>query len=456
MSQLSSSLVLLIIRFWLALICILGFGVLAVGAASLKGRDNPANLVGHGGPIKAVAISSDGRFALSGSFDYSAVLWRLDGVANKKLVRRYSKHDGAVNAVAFVEGQNKFISAGDDGSLYLWDLNSDQLLYRFKGHLGKVLSVAVSKNGKIAASASWDRTVRLWDLKNKQQLQVFEGHKGPVNAVLISQDNKFVYSGSYDGTITKWNIKTGKKLRAVHSHGWGINVMKWLPNQQQILFGAINGDVQIYDLLTGKIAKILIPHERPVLALAVSSDGEYLASGGGDGVIRVWGLSNWSMREELFTASGPVWSMDFSHDNKKIYYAGLDDFVVGWSISPRKVGSEAQGKFPRRFQKYKNMTLGERQFARKCSVCHTLKAGSQNRAGPSLFGLFGRVAGTLKGYKYSDGLLKSEIIWNEHTIDQLFDLGPQHVTPGSKMPLQMIGKKHKRDALIKFLKINTQ
>ena len=66
------------------------------------------------------------------------------------------------------------------------------------------------------------------------------------------------------------------------------------------------------------------------------------------------------------------------------------------------------------------------------------------------------MAGSLKNYKYSAGLVKSEIVWNEGTIDQLFALGPQQVTPGSKMPLQKIDKKEKRDALIKFLKENTQ
>ena len=42
------------------------------------------------------------------------------------------------------------------------------------------------------------------------------------------------------------------------------------------------------------------------------------------------------------------------------------------------------------------MSNGERQFARKCSVCHTLKADGKRRAGPTLYGVFGRRAGTLE------------------------------------------------------------
>jgi len=420
------------------------------------GKNSPANLVGHGGPIKAIAISGDGKSVLTGSFDYSAILWQLDNTTTNKLTRRYSDHDGAVNAVTFI-GQNKrFLSAGDNGGVYLWDRASENLLMQFKGHQAKVLSLAVSDDGKLAASASWDRTVRLWDLDNLKPLAVLKGHKGPVNAVLISGDGQQVYSGSHDGSIIKWSVKTGQQERPLYRHGWGINVMKWLPGEQQILFGTVNGDVQIFDLKTDGIAKVLIPHQRPVLALAVSGDGKFLASGGGDGLIRVWNTADWSVVEELNLSFGPVWSMVFSADNKKIYYTGLDDYAVAWKISPRKIGEEVQGKFPRRFQKLQNMSLGERQFARKCSICHTLKPGDQNRAGPSLFKIFGRPAGTLKGYKYSPGLLKSKIIWNEETIDQLFAIGPQHVTPGSKMPLQKISEKNKRQALIRFLKANTQ
>jgi cytochrome c len=232
--------------------------------------------------------------------------------------------------------------------------------------------------------------------------------------------------------------------------------MKWLPGNRQILFGTQSGDVQIIDLKSGTISKILIPHQRPVLALAVSKDGNFFASGGGDGIIRVWKISDWSVVEELVSSFGPVWSMDFSIDNRKIYYSGLDDYAVAWTISPRKFSDEIQGRFPRRFQKSRDMSPGELQFARKCSICHTLTPGDQNRAGPSLYGIFGRVAGTLENYKYSVGLTNSKIVWNEETIDQLFALGPQHVTPGSKMPLQKIDKKEKRDALIGFLKANTQ
>ena len=78
------------------------------------------------------------------------------------------------------------------------------------------------------------------------------------------------------------------------------------------------------------------------------------------------------------------------------------------------------------------LAQGELQFARKCSVCHTLEKDGRNRAGPSLHGLFGRRAGTLPGYPYSEALRATDIVWTEETVEKLFELGPEIYTPGSK------------------------
>jgi cytochrome c len=98
------------------------------------------------------------------------------------------------------------------------------------------------------------------------------------------------------------------------------------------------------------------------------------------------------------------------------------------------------------------MSNGERQFMRKCSICHTLGPDSERRAGPTLYNLFGRPAGAIEGYPYSPILTNSDVIWSEETIDALFDIGPDHFIPGSKMPMQRITARSDRDDLIAYLK----
>ena len=58
----------------------------------------------------------------------------------------------------------------------------------------------------------------------------------------------------------------------------------------------------------------------------------------------------------------------------------------------------------------------------------------------------------MPGYSYSDTLDGSDIVWTETTIDALFDQGPDHYIPGSKMPMQVIAGGGDRADLIDYLK----
>ena len=85
-----------------------------------------------------------------------------------------------------------------------------------------------------------------------------------------------------------------------------------------------------------------------------------------------------------------------------------------------------------------------------------LVTDSKRRAGPTLFGVFGRMAGTLEGYPYSKALIDSDIVWDELTIEKLFAEGPDVVTPGTKMPIQRMRNQQDLVDLVAFLKTATK
>ncbi|RIA47189.1 c-type cytochrome [Dichotomicrobium thermohalophilum] len=437
---------------------ILVAAVVPLGLATAAAQDKPdasgtRNLVGHGGPVRGLAIADDGRHALTASFDYAAMYWDL-GAKPPKAVQRLIGHDGPVNEAVFVPG-GQALTGSDDGTLALWDLDTGEIVHRFEGHDAKVVDVAVSPDGERAASASWDRTVRLWRIADGKLIAELKGHTGPVNAVGFSENGEHLYSGSYDGSIRLWHADGSEAtaIRPVVEYGWGINAMRLLPGAR-IAFGAQNGDVRVIDR-DGNEIKVLAPHEGPVLSLAVSPERDVLATGGADGMIRLWQTDDWAVGETYSNPTGPVWALAFKSAGE-LYYGGLDDFAIYWRANPREPFEPVPSKYPRRFQVSGEMSLGERQFARKCSVCHTLTPADGNRAGPTLYGIFGRKAGALPDYPYSEGLKDADIVWNEETIGELFDKGPDHVTPGSKMPLQVITDEKKLEALVAFLKKATR
>jgi cytochrome c len=88
---------------------------------------------------------------------------------------------------------------------------------------------------------------------------------------------------------------------------------------------------------------------------------------------------------------------------------------------------------------------------RACIACHTLSPDEGNKAGPTLYGIFGRRIATLPGYNFSPSLKTLNITWTPETVSRLFEIGPAHYTPGTKMPEQTIGSPEDRKALVEFL-----
>jgi cytochrome c len=92
------------------------------------------------------------------------------------------------------------------------------------------------------------------------------------------------------------------------------------------------------------------------------------------------------------------------------------------------------------------------ELFRKCAACHTVTADGGHRAGPTLHRLFGRTAGSRADYPYSAALEASDLVWTEHTVARLFEVGPEVMVPGSKMPLQRLPDARDRADLVAYLK----
>ncbi|MCL5775631.1 c-type cytochrome [Limibaculum sp. FT325] len=405
-------------------------------------------LEGHGGPVKGVAFSEGGRRMLTASFDYSVGLWDAQ---TGGLIRWLEGHEAAVNAVAFLPG-NRALSAGDDFDMILWDLGTGDILKRFEGHKGKLIAVEVGPGATLAASAGWDGTVGLWPLSGGGEPRFLAGHRANVNDAAFTPDGTKLYTASYDGTIRRWDVATGAEEAIVVSHGFGVNHLVLNAAAGWLAYGALDGAVRAIDLASGAQIADLTADRRPILALAADPSGRFLAVGDGEGYVMVVDTADWSIRRDFRAAlSGPIWALAWEPSGGRLLAGGIADEAALWPIDADGDALFAGG--PREFHKPPSeMTNGERQFVRKCSICHSLTPDGGRKAGPTLWRLFGRRAGSVPGYAYSDALGSSGIVWTEETVARLFEEGPDVFTPGSKMPVQRIAKAGDRDDLIDYLR----
>ncbi|MBD12950.1 c-type cytochrome [uncultured Roseovarius sp.] len=400
---------------------------------------------GHGGPVMGLCVLQTSGEVVSASFDNSVGVWQ------GRMPRWFEGHAAAVIAVAEL-GEGRLVSGGDDFALIVWDRATGQGTRR-EGHKGKVAALDVSPDGDWIASASWDGSIGIWPVAGGAA-RFLTGHDAAVSDVAFNHDGTLLYSSSADGTLREWRWQeVDAPPRELLNQGFGINRIVLGPEDAWLAYGAVDGATRVIDPASGRQIADFTLERRPVLSLVHHAETAQLAAGDGQGYIMVIDTQEWRItRDFQAMARGPVWALDFSTDGRMIYAGGLSEVVYGWPVEmlgDYDPAGETEHSFLRPPEEMEN---GERQFMRKCSICHALTPPPSRKAGPTLHGLFGRQAGTVPGYPYSEILDGSGIVWNDTTIDALFDLGPDHYIPGSKMPMQRITAAKDRQDMIDYLR----
>ena len=421
----------------LAVFCVALLVTLAVGLAPIS-----AQLRGHGGPVRALAISPDGKSAISGSFDTSAIRWSLTRNVAEHVMRF---HGGAVNAVAWLK-DDRLATASEDGTIAIWTQGKTEPDQALKGHTAPIAGIAGSPNGKMVASASWDHTVRLWPLDGGAP-RVLEGHSQSVNAVAFTPDGSALVSAGYDATLRIWPL-TGNGDVTVVNLPSPLNAVAVATDGEIIAAGA-TGNV-FFLSSKGEPRGEVSALQTPAIAVSVSPDGKLVAAAGIRGSVAVIDRTEHKVLHTLVGPGLPVWSVAFFSDSKTLLTGGTDRMIRRWNAATGEAVDSAVVGAPADPLAAYGDDHGAQVF-RACVACHTLTPDEGEKAGPSLHRLFGRKVGSLPGYNFSDALKNMDIVWTPETVSKMFEVGPMAYTPGTKMPEQKIGSAEDRKALMDFL-----
>ena len=101
-----------------------------------------------------------------------------------------------------------------------------------------------------------------------------------------------------------------------------------------------------------------------------------------------------------------------------------------------------------------DMVKAGKKVTKKCKICHEFKEAKGNKIGPNLFGIVGRKAASVKGFKYSDAMVAKGadgVVWDEATLDA-YVKKPSAWLPKGSMLFKGLDSKEDREALIAYLK----
>ena len=256
-------------------------------------------LLGHRDQVYDVALSSDGRLAVSASYDSTLKVW---DVGKGCELHTLKEGFGWVVGVVLSADGRVAISRSGGATLKVWDVEAGHELCTLTGHRDQVQDIALSADGLLAVSASVDKTLIVWDVMMGRMLRVLKGHRGQVNHVALSADGKLaISSGISDVGFKVWDVAMGAEMRTIKKNG----DLKWSANDT-------------------------------ISCIALSPDGKLAVSVYTDRTIKVWDMETGC---ELRTFKGPntlVRNLVLSANGRiSVLVEDFKDYRNGYGNGPR-------------------------------------------------------------------------------------------------------------------------
>lgn len=408
---------------------LLGVTLVACACAAAASAQD---LSGHAGPVSALAADQDRL--VSGGFDGRAIVWAADTHSARSVVRF---HDGNVTAVALMSG-GRHLTGGQDGRVALWDGAGDahDPVFATRHGVSPVSALAVSPDETRIAIGTWDGTLVLLDPMG-QRLDAVQAHAGRLSGLAFLASGDLVSVGA-DLRFTRWDGALSPQASA------GLpdlpNGLAPAGDRLAVIFA--EGALRLFSA-NGTVLPERFLSERPLVAVAASPDT--VAAAAVDGSVWLLAGDTLQVRAQIAGGAGPVWALALAGDT---LFAGTAAGAIHrhGALDGARIG----GAQTTAADAFDDGSRGAEVY-RACAICHSLEPGDHSRAGPSLHGIFDRPIASVAGYAFSPALRDLDIVWTPRSVAELFEVGPDLYTPGSRMPDQRVADPADREALVEFL-----
>ena len=287
----------------------------------------------HKEAINDLKFSPNGDFLISASDDNTAVLWDID---SGKKVREF-QHDSRVNTLLVISEQ-QVVTGCEDGSANVWDFEKDDATDHFY-HRRPVRSLGTNSDGTLLAVGTGESeilwsdtepngTVDVWDLQHGYQVGGPWPHDGPVETVAFSTAEPLVLSASgsarqstaaHPGAVRAWKYvlasgPTSAPLSAPPAEPSEAKSQIVLPNGVTISHGQ-NVAINQY---------------------ALNSAAELVATASEDRTVRLWSSLDGQQAKNPLLLSGPAKAVCFTDDGKALataaYVSGSYSAIQLWEV----------------------------------------------------------------------------------------------------------------------------
>jgi len=290
---------------------------------------NPKTIKGHDISVNAVAVTPDGKLAVSGSDDCTLKVWDLK---TGEEIHSFQGHSDRVNAVSVTPDGKRVVSGSDDKTLKVWDLETREEIQSLEGHSNDVRAVSVTPDGRRAVSGSDDRTLKVWDLEAGECLLSLKGHGDIITSLATTSDGKRTVSGSAFTNSRVWDLERGKQILTLVGHSKSVIAVAVTPDGRRAVTGSWDKSVKVWELETGMLMRTLMGHSDGVNAVSVTTDGRRAVSGSQDKTLKVWDLETGECLISLEGHNDSVTSLGVTPDGRQAISGSRDETLKLWDL----------------------------------------------------------------------------------------------------------------------------
>jgi len=304
--------------------------------------------------------------AITGTVNFESQGKLLDTLRAQPRLKAYLRGSSStVTQIAFTQADGNLVSASEDGTVRIWDINNKSILrtitlqgfaqlnsfaynpssgllaaggcenFDFSGrctkglirfttldgenppfvdiaaHTDAITSIAFNANGTQLVSGGADGVVFVWivpDLKATQTefkpLYTFAGHEGPVYSVAFNPRGSLLASAGADGKVFIRSIANQKIIpTTIPKILVPIDSLAFTQNNAYLIIGREDGAVLVIDTNTGELISTVTQHVSAVLSIAIAGNGKNIATSSKDGSVILWTLDALLRGQDTFAQS---------------------------------------------------------------------------------------------------------------------------------------------------------
>jgi len=295
---------------------------------------------GPEGKVSVLAVTPDCHFAVSCvTYGKEITMWEL---IKGKRAGTLTGHIKNINSIALSADGTRAVSGSDDNTVRIWDTEQGVCLAVCSDHNGKQckeVCVDMSADGTVAVSGGThpDHALRVWDAVSGLLKKKLYGHTGGIYSVALSADGSTAVSASWDCSVRLWDVESGTCIRVLteetgRTSGYIVSRELALSEDgKTALCGVSNYLIKAWDTRSGKELGSLAGHGQNIQGVALSADGKLAASVSWDETLKIWDLSR--VERSSDTETGFVTSLRLSVDGALAVTTTMDNNTAGvWVV----------------------------------------------------------------------------------------------------------------------------